>query len=436
MSHALRGLIAFFFLAALLPAEPAQAAPAGDLPEGCTPGELNGSVIAVCLPPEGLWNGDVVVYAHGYVGPNVTAPSIPLEQLGLPDGTNLPALVTGLGYAFAVTSYPVNGLVVGGGKNVGVQAVDDLAAYLAGALQPGRMYLAGVSEGGLVATLALEEANTPFAAGLATCGPIGDFRAQVNYLGDFRVVFDAFFPSVLPGSPVAIPPELINDEVWKGQVAPLVAATVTNPANSNATRQLFNVTRAAYNPAVPTSIAESAVAILWYNIFGTNDANDKLGGNPFENRSRWYFGSQNDWQLNRKVGRYAASPAAITTLNKTLQTTGKLARPLITLHTTSDPVVPYWHELLYTSKVLSAGRWGQRINIPILRYGHCAFSQTEVVAGFGLMVLRATGGKLPFSAVQAVLPDAASQADYQAIEDQYIEVPPPPTQNYLPLIQQ
>jgi hypothetical protein len=86
--------------------------------------------------------------------------------------------------------------------------------------------------------------------------------------------------------------------------------------------------------------------------------------------------------------------------------------------------------------VLSAGTWGKRINIPIVRYGHCAFNQTEVVAGFSLMVLRATGAKLPFSAVQVVLPDAGSQAEYQAIEDQYIEPQLPPMQTYLPLIQQ
>ena len=36
-------------------------------------------------------------------------------------------------------------------------------------------------------------------AALALCGPVGDFAGQIDYLGDFRVLFDYFFPGVIPG---------------------------------------------------------------------------------------------------------------------------------------------------------------------------------------------------------------------------------------------
>ena len=42
--------------------------------------------------------------------------------------------------------------------------------------------------------------RTLFSSALAACAPIGSFRQQVNYLGDFRVLFDYYFPGVLPGS--------------------------------------------------------------------------------------------------------------------------------------------------------------------------------------------------------------------------------------------
>ena len=40
-----------------------------------------------------------------------------------------------------------------------------------------------------------------FSAGVAACGPIGDFPYQINYFGDARVTFNYFFPGVIPGDP-------------------------------------------------------------------------------------------------------------------------------------------------------------------------------------------------------------------------------------------
>ena len=30
------------------------------------------------------------------------------------------------------------------------------------------------------------------------CGPVGDFQKQIDYLGDFRVLFDYYFPNIMP----------------------------------------------------------------------------------------------------------------------------------------------------------------------------------------------------------------------------------------------
>ena len=76
---------------------------------GCKDGTLSGSSAPyqVCFPA--TWNGDLVVYAHGYVSSD--------EPLALPDdqvdGRSVAELVTGVGYAYATTSYRANGL--GGG---------------------------------------------------------------------------------------------------------------------------------------------------------------------------------------------------------------------------------------------------------------------------------------------------------------------------------
>ena len=63
-------------------------------------------------------------------------------------------------------------------------------------------------------------------------------------------------------------------------------------------------------------------------------------------------------------------------------------RPVVTMHTTADPIVPYWYEPLYTWRTLLNGLALERANLPISAHGHCNFTQNEVLAGFVLLVVR------------------------------------------------
>lgn len=422
-----RVLLIVMFVAGLVPAAPAaaQEAQAGPtLMPGCyfIPAPAGGGAlqyVLICVPA--VWNQELVVFAHGYVPDVPQNPWDYLLQLGLPDGSFLPAALLQLGYAFAAPSYRVNGLAV-------LPAVQDIQALvlafpgllgqvrpdLLPNVQPARVYLTGASEGGLITTRLLEDpaASQLFAGGLAACGPIGSFRKQVTYWGDFRVLYDYFFPGLpaLRGQPIPpdttpnpyIPPELMLgwDTGTETDFESLVrAAVLANPA---AARQLIRTSGAAVDPAdVTATTVKTTLNLLWYNVFATMDGQLKLGGNPFDNSRRWYFGSSNDWRLNQLVGRYSADAPALTALLP-YETTGRLTRPLVTLHTLGDEIVPFWHELLYFGKRQPSGN-GQFLPIPIARYGHCNFTGAEVQAAFGILVWRVTGQMpvLPAEAVQA-----------------------------------
>ena len=109
-----------------------------------------------------------------------------------------PDAANSLGYAFATTSYSVNGLAIKQGLP---DLVDLVNIFRTQHPTLKRVVLVGVSEGGLITTLATEQYPTVFNGGVAACGPIGDFRGQINYVGDFRVVFDYFFPGLDPRQP-------------------------------------------------------------------------------------------------------------------------------------------------------------------------------------------------------------------------------------------
>ena len=140
--------------------------------------------------------------------------------------------------------------------------------------------------------------------------------------------------------------------------------------------------------------------MLWYSTFATNDATAKLGGSPYDNTKRWYRGSDRDGLLNLRVKRYDDDPGAKDAV-KEYETTGIVTRPLITLHTTGDEIIPYWHENLYRNKVRAGGSSSNVAIIPIKRYGHCNFTAQEVVVSFALLILKVTGNEIDVSPVLA-----------------------------------
>lgn len=354
----------------------AAAAPAGAqsaVPQPCVDDRLpSGALARVCIPLG--WNGQLVVFAHGYV-----APGLPLAfyDLALADGSSLPELVQALGFGFATTSYRQNGLAI----LEGVGDIRELVAFFRERYStPTRTIVAGASEGGLVAALLAEQSPDLFDRGFATCGPIGDFRSQLNYFVDFRVLFDYFFPGLIPGSAMDVPSSVATN--WSTAYVPAIgAALATNPGRA---LELLRVAKAPHDPALPATIVNTTLDLLWYNVFATADVVAKLGGNPYGNRLTWYYGSRNDLHLNARVARFTAAPRALAAL-RPYQTTGKLSIPLFTLHTTGDDVVPIKQELLYLLKYEPSGR-GLFLPIPVSRYGHCNFTAAEVLRAFGLLV--------------------------------------------------
>ncbi|HEU5098415.1 MAG TPA: hypothetical protein VFU22_05320 [Roseiflexaceae bacterium] len=359
------------------PQPPARALAA--TPGACVDGTLpSGALSRICVPSSG-WNGALLVYAHGYIAPGLPI-AIDDPVFG---GAQLSSTIQSLGYAFATTSYRRNGLAI-------LEGIDDIRELmvafpsLAGA-KPNRSYLIGFSEGGLISALLAERSPTLFSGVVAACGPIGDFQRQIDYFGDLRVLFDYFFPGSIPPSPIDVPQGLID--TWTNPNPAISSVLASSPISAT---QLISVSLDASLAQIVRAGAGRAISttqnLLWYNIFATNDARARLGGNPYGNAGRLYSGSTNDTQLNLGVQRFSADADARAALAR-YQTSGRVINPLIVLHTTGDDVIPFSQATLYMSKVGSARN--VRL-IPISAYGHCAFSPLELLGAFNLMVQQAT----------------------------------------------
>ena len=366
------------FAALLLLATPARAESICD-PDGV---QGSGSIYRICMPPAEQYNGILVIWAHGFQDAG-TPVGIPEDQLCIGDFC-IPEVINGLGFGFATNSYSKTGMAILQGKN---DIIDLVSIYTAQKGQPQKVFLVGASEGGIITALAVEQRPDIFSAGLAACGPVGNFPLQINYFGDARATFGYFFPGVIPGDPFA--PDQALVDVWSDYYDFIVKPIVMAPQNRARLDEWVRVARLPYDADNYLFTVEQSVKdALRYSVVNLPDAVLTIGGFPFDNRSRLYTGSSNDILLNLLVPRRTADPAAVAMMNSpAYSTTGVLQRPLVTLHTLRDQQIPYWQEQIYALKTLASGSYLTRhLNIPVDRFEHCNFTTDEVLASFAIML--------------------------------------------------
>ena len=355
--------------------------------------DTTGAQYALFVPYS--WNGDLVLYAHGFIDPAapIALPDVaPLDVA--PWVVELRERLLQAGYAVAYSSYSENGWAV----NDGTQRTRELRSLFTHYFwyKPDRTFVIGRSLGSLITMLLVEKYATQTTSlsvlgvvsvgsservldgALALCGPVGGARKQTDYVGDTRVLFDFFYPGVIPGDVLHVQPTDYSST--SPQVQAIVGAILVNP---QAAVSLASVDQIELPWTSFPELITSIVHVLGYNILGTNDLLKRTGGaSPFENRNTTYTGSGVDAAVNAGVGRFAGSWQAFNYLKAFYQPTGNLQTPVLTLHTTLDPDVPFTHEASLEAIVAKAGYSRKLVQQSYARYGHCNFTPAETTSAF------------------------------------------------------
>jgi pimeloyl-ACP methyl ester carboxylesterase len=332
-----------------------------------------GSSYALFVPHN--WNGDLVVYAHGYV-----MPQLPLT---LPAISDLRNALGASGYAVAYSSYSENGFDL----KDGAQRTHQLSGLFAekfGAAD--RTYIIGHSLGGAITMYLAEKYGDQYDGALPMCGFVGGSSAEVNYIANVRILFNVFYPGVLAGTAASVPSTLQWNAATQAAIVAAISANPTGAVVISQTRQT----------AVPigsaSELGPAIINALAFQIFGTNDLIARTHGHiPFDNANTVY--SSPNAALgdalafaNATAERYAAPPPAVQYLQQYFEPTGDLRIPTLTLHTTRDPVVPAWHEPLYAAKAAAAGTTANLVQRSVDRFGHCTFTGAETLQAFSDLV--------------------------------------------------
>ena len=328
------------------------------------------------------WNGDLILYAHGY-----TPPQAPIS---LPDISELRDQLLGLGYGVALSSYSENGYAL----KDGAQRTQQLRGLFVSRFGvPHRTFLFGVSLGGIVALKLAEQHPQHYAGALLVCAVAGGTAMEVDYISHVRVLFDYFYPGVLPGSLLELPPGTIFQP---DVVDAIVQAIVDNPQGAGAMAQ---VTQGPLPFADATELVNSIVQALGFQFVGLNDFLERTHGRSFfDNSDVVYTGNLPPpllQDINARVARYESTPDAQNFLRHYYQPSGDLKIPLLTLHTSRDPIVPTIHETFYGNLVTAAGHSDLLLQREVQRYGHCAYATSELVVAFQDLVGWAETGVKP-----------------------------------------
>ena len=355
-----------------------------------------GSLYEIDVPAE--WNGDLVLYAHGIV-----EASLPVAPPASQDGfAALRTHLLGAGFAVAASSYSSNGWAL----DDAVRRTHQLGAIVAAKVgTPLRTYLVGHSLGALAIVKLAETHPGQYDGVLAMCGPLGGALAELEYAGSARVTFDYYFPGVLPGTAFAVPPGTQYLSPFDpGGPSPLFLQVFgALSANPQAT---FQWATAAHLPFVsPTELGNSSLYVIGFLLRYTNDLVARVNGKtPFDNLDVHYqVNVTNDpatnaflsGLLNDGVERFTADPAAANFYDRNYAPGGRLDIPVLTLHTTRDPAIPFAHEAMFATAVAEAGRSAWLVQRPIDRWGHCAFSAGETAGAFADLVGWVTSGQRP-----------------------------------------
>jgi hypothetical protein len=237
--------------------------------------------------------------------------------------------------------------------------------------------------GGLIAIRLIETWPMEFAGVLPACAVAGGLGRQIDFTLNVRVLFDLFYPNVLPGTAIDVPPGI---DVIQDIVNPAIIAMTIDPTGAAA---IAAITQTPVEFANPAELLESIASAL----AGAATYSEILalthGQAYFDNTTTLYTGALLPPTLafiNANVQRFSGTPAGRNSINHNYTPTGDLRLPALTLSTFRDPVIPGFHRLIYGQTVAAMGNADllvqRNVNGTGNGFGHCTFTPQELTQAF------------------------------------------------------
>jgi pimeloyl-ACP methyl ester carboxylesterase len=338
-------------------------------------GTLKGAAYDIQIPEN--WNKKLVMYAHGY-----EMPTTPRAQMGKND---MLQIFLDRGFAVARSAYSRDGWAL----PEGVNDTEVLRQHFVKKYgKPDSTFITGHSMGGGVTVATLEKYPKKYNGALALCPLSSRPYEQVKIAFDAYVVFNAMFPGHLPT--VADVMSGRAKETFSGDFGAKIgkSAGIIGAINAVKPDDL-----AAFVKHENLKMQDLPFNLMFLDGVLRNMATQS-GGNPFDNTNTVYSGYPDDWEINKKVERVAATVSA--TRLTTEDRTGLLEKPMVMMHTTYDQLITPQFGIVNYDNLVHEKHKEQNLKVLLTNgQGHCAFSDAQVASAFDALRAWTTTGKKP-----------------------------------------
>jgi pimeloyl-ACP methyl ester carboxylesterase len=328
-------------------------------------GSINGVTYKILFPAG--WKGKLVMFAHGY------------ESMGsLPKQSRNPRFQATMnpflsrGFAVAASDYSVQGYAIA----EGVENTETLRQYFVKKYgTPDTTFIVGESMGGGIALATLEHFGKYYHGGLPLCPLSSPSYIQLRKEFDLFATFNGLFPGIV--SPLAE----IFDLARPKQAIDFSQLGARATAIRKGIIEKDSALGVAFAKHFGLKFSDLPLILLFdENVL--RDIGQKAGGNPIDNTNTVYSGFPNDWEVNQKAERLAATVDPDILLGK-FDRTGNIDKPVVLMHTLYDQLIPPAYGVVnYENMVHEKGR----DKFFTVKYtngqGHCAFSPQQVGEAF------------------------------------------------------
>ena len=335
-------------------------------------GTYEGGAYRIEVPDN--WNGGLVMYAHGYPGegPEVSVSNPPLRS----------HLIAG-GYAWAASSFRGAGYRPDWGVE-DTLALRELFIREAGA--PRWTIIDGDSMGGHIVVSSLELHPEVYQGGLAGCGAVTGIGV-IDYLTAYGAAAEYISGVPLLDAPNALEFARLVNAVWLPAMGRPGAYTAKGRRFDSVVKYLMGGDLPLRTEGLARRYTNNLLLLAIDLRTRATPAGRAAGTRHVRYRIDKGLGLSEE-ELNANVRRFDPMPGARTAEENPVfaDMAGRIAVPLLTLHTTGDAWVPFSLEQDYRRKTMEAGTSDLLVQRAIRRPGHCEFSPAEMTRAFDDLV--------------------------------------------------
>jgi pimeloyl-ACP methyl ester carboxylesterase len=340
-------------------------------------GSIENSTYIIVFPSN--WKNKLIMYAHGYEFMGTST-----KQSDQADFITRMKPFLDRGFAVAASDYSGKGFVL-------PQAVDETEAlrkhFIATYGKPDSTFMVGHSMGGGITVATIENFGEFYNGGLPLCPLSSRPYLQVRKEFDMYATFNTLFPGVVTSL------HQIFDDYTKN----------TFTSFQNMMPKVLSIRKAIVEKDSLLGLAFANRFDLKFDdlpfslFFGENVLKDialKAKGNPFDNTNTLYSGFPDNWLVNEKVERLAATTDPNTLFSK-YDRTGDIKKPMVLMHTIYDQLIPPIYSVVNIENMITQKGKSHLLTVKYTNgQGHCNFTDEQTGQAFDeLRAWAKTGAK-------------------------------------------